>query len=150
VQGLRKGRRSAIVVSRPGQGLSGGKKRTFQHSGALRQFLETVLWNRIRNRGARKTPDPLSSSYEPIDPSLDRNAHALEAKELVAAALCCLPERQQEICSLRGQGMSRLQISRELGCSRRTVDRALEHFAFVVQRLLNSEGQNPANQAVSN
>ena len=71
-----------------------GKKHKFEHSGALRRFLETVLWNRIRNHGARKTPDPLSSSHEPIDPLPNRNAHAMEAKELVDAALCRLPQQR--------------------------------------------------------
>ena len=117
-----------------------GKKRKFEHSGALRRFLETILWNRIRNHGARKTADPLSSVMNQSTPSPDRNAHAMEAKELVNAALWCLPQRQQEICRRHGQGVSRLQISRELGCSRRTVNRALEHFAIVVRRLENSEG----------
>jgi len=99
------------------------------------------LLNRIRNHARPKTPAPLLSSLEPIDPVPDRNAEAMEAKELIDAALCCLPERQQEICRLLGQGLSKLQIARELGCSRRTVDRALEHLAIVVRRLLSSKGR---------
>jgi DNA-directed RNA polymerase specialized sigma24 family protein len=122
-----------------------GKKRKFEHSGALRRFLMTVLRNRILSHILPPPPDPLSSSHVPIDPWPDRNAHAMETKDLVDAALCRLPQKQLEICTLLGQGLSKFQVSKELACSRRSVDRALEHFTFLVVKLLKSDSQDPAD-----
>jgi hypothetical protein len=125
-----------------------GNRRFFKHSGALRNFLATILRRRIATRGGTQFPaDSLPSAMDLTDSLPDRNLAALEARDLVFTAMQELSFKEQQICRLYAELLSELAVSKHLGCSRRTVHRALERFAwFVAQRSGQSTVCHPTRQ----
>lgn len=73
--------------------------------------------------------DDAKSSLELVDeeatPSPGPGPYELAEQRELLATVCALPARQQRVVWLKGVGFSYVEIARQSGCTRRTVERQL-------------------------